>query len=219
MPLRKELIQACHKIYANGFVAAYDGNLSARIDDKKLLITPSGKCKGEMEEKDLLEIDYEGNVLIGDGHVSAEVKMHLLAYQNREEINSVVHCHPIHASAFSVVDKELNKPIFPESILSLGKIPLCKYSTISTEEVEESILPYIEYVWVLLLQNHGVLAFGKSIKDAYFKIEKLEHFAKIMTVAEILGGANNLSVDQLKKLYMISEEIYGVKDNDKMKFL
>ncbi|MCX6174121.1 MAG: class II aldolase/adducin family protein [Ignavibacteriales bacterium] len=219
MPLRKELIQACHKVYANSFVAAYDGNLSARIDDKKLLITPSGKCKGELEEKDLLEIDYEGKVLSGDGLVSAEVKMHLLAYQNREDVNAVVHSHPIHASAFCVVDKELSQPIFPESILSLGKIPLCKYSTISTEEVEESILPYIGYVWVLLLQNHGVLAFGKSIKDAYFKVEKLEHFAKIMTVAEILGGANKLSVDQLKKLYMISEEIYGVKVDDKMKFL
>lgn len=219
MPLRKELIQACHKIYANGFVAAYDGNLSARIDDKKLLITPSGKCKGEMEEKDLLEIDYDGNVLSGDGHVSAEVKMHLLAYQNREDIHAAVHCHPIHASAFCISNKDLSQPIFPESILSLGKIPLCKYSTISTEEVEESILPYIDHVWVLLLQNHGVLAFGKSIKDAYFKVEKLEHFAKIMTVAEILGGANKLSVDQLKKLYMISEEIYGVKVDDKMKFL
>jgi len=219
MPIRKELIQACHKIYANGFVAAYDGNLSARIDDKKLLITPSGKCKGEMEEKDLLEIDYEGNVLSGDGLVSAEVKMHLLAYQNREEVNSVVHCHPIHASAFCIVKKDLNQPIFPESILSLGKIPLCKYSTISTEEVENSILPYINYAWVMLLQNHGILAFGKTIKDAYFKVEKLEHFAKIMTVAEILGGANKLSSNQLKKLYMISEEIYGVKVDDKIKFL
>lgn len=219
MPLRKELIQACHKTYANNFVAAYDGNLSARIDDRKLLITPSGKCKGELEEKDLLEIDYDGKVLSGEGLVSAEVKMHLLAYQNREDVNAVVHGHPIHASAFCVVNKELSQPIFPESILSLGKIPLCKYSTISTEEVEESILPYIGYVWVLLLQNHGVLTFGKSIKDAYFKVEKLEHFAKIMTVAEILGGANKLSVDQLKKLYMISEEIYGVKVDDKMKFL
>jgi len=219
MPLRKELIQACHKIYANGFVAAYDGNLSARIDDKKLLITPSGRCKGELEEKDLLEIDYEGNVLTGDGLVSAEVKMHLLAYQNRKEVNAVVHSHPVHASAFCIANKDLSQPIFPELILSLGKIPLCKYSTLSTDEVEESILPHISYAWILLLQNHGILALGKTIKDAYFKVEKLEHFAKIMTVAEILGGANKLSVDQLKKLYMISEEIYGVKVEDKMKFL
>ena len=219
MPLRKELIQACHKIYANSFVAAYDGNLSARIDDTKLLITPSGRCKGELEEKDLLEIDYEGNVLTGEGLVSAEVKMHLLAYQNRKEINAVIHSHPIHASAFCIVDKNLSQPIFPELILSLGKIPLCKYSTLSTDEVEESILPHISYAWVMLLQNHGILTLGKTIKDAYFKVEKLEHFAKIMTVAEILGGANKLSIDQLKKLYMISEEFYGVKVEDKMKFL
>ena len=198
MPLRKELIQACHKIYANSFVAAYDGNLSARIDDTKLLITPSGRCKGELEEKDLLEIDYEGNVLTGEGLVSAEVKMHLLAYQNRKEINAVIHSHPIHASAFCIVDKNLSQPIFPELILSLGKIPLCKYSTLSTDEVEESILPHISYAWVMLLQNHGVLSLGKSIKDAYFKVEKLEHFAKIMTVAEILGGANKLTIDHLK---------------------
>ncbi|NVN96606.1 MAG: class II aldolase/adducin family protein [Bacteroidetes bacterium] len=218
MSLRKELIEVCHKAYQNKFVSAYDGNLSARIDSSKILITPSAKCKGSLKEDDLIVIDYDGNLIEGNAKVSTEAKIHLFAYKSRPEVQSVVHCHPVYASAFSITNNILDQPIFPEVILSLGRINICPYATPSTPEVPNSMKSFIAHSWVLLLQNHGAISFGKSIEEAYFKMEKLEHFAKIMSVANQLGKINKLNEVQLKKLYEISDQVYGIKLSNKEKF-
>ena len=218
MSLYKELIEISHKVYQKGFVAAYDGNLSARIDDCRILITPSGKCKGELEEKDLLEIDYKGNLLRGEGKVSTEAKIHLVAYNKRKDIGSVIHCHPVYATALASIGEGLMRPVFPEVILSLGKVPLCKYGTPSTDELPNSMLPYIEYAWAMLFENHGAIAFGKNIKGAYFRIEKLEHAAHTIAAARMMGREKSLPMNKVRELYSISEEVYGIKIDKRNRF-
>jgi len=143
MSLREELVEICHRVYEKGFVSAYDGNLSVRIDLERILITPSGKCKGDITEADLLEIDNKGKIIKGEGKVSTEAKIHLLPYQKRKEINSVIHCHPIYATAFATAGEGLTKPVFPEVILALGKVPLCRYATPSTDELPNSMMPIL----------------------------------------------------------------------------
>ncbi len=211
MQLRKELVEICHKVYANGFVSAYDGNLSVRIDNERVLITPSGKCKGEVNEEDLIEVDYRGRIIKGEGKVSTEVKIHLLPYQKRKEINAVIHCHPVYATAFASAGEGLTKPIFPEVILALGKVPLCKYATPSTDELPNSMLPYIDYAWAMLFENHGAVTFGKNIKGAYFRMEKLEHAAHTIIAARMLGREKTIPLNKLRELYNISEEVFGIK--------
>ncbi|MCX6152457.1 MAG: class II aldolase/adducin family protein [Ignavibacteriales bacterium] len=215
MSLRKELIEACHKVYQQGFVAATDGNLSCRISKNRFLITPSGKSKGELCEKDLLEIDENGKILKGSGKVSTEFKLHLFVYKNREEVKSVIHCHPVFATAFAASGLALDKPVFPEVILTLGKIPICKYATPSTKAVTSSMEPYIKTAWAMLLANHGAVTLGKNIRDAFYKMEKLEHTAKTIFVAKLLGGEKILSRKNVIELYSIAEKVYGAKSNIK----
>ncbi len=218
MPQRKELTEICHKVYEKEFVAAYDGNLSVRMDEKRILITPSGKNKGDVEEKDLLEIDYHGNLLQGEGKVSTEAKIHLVAYQKRPDVSAVIHCHPVYSTAFAAIGEGLMRPIFPEVILSLGKVPLCKYGTPSTDDLPNSMLPYIDFVWALLLENHGAVTFGKNIKGAYFRMEKLEHAAKTIYIARTMGREKNLPISKLKELYSLAEEVYGIKIDKRNRF-
>ena len=216
MEERLELVKFCHKVYEKGFVSATDGNLSLRLDSKRILITPSGKNKGEVEPEDLLIIDYFGNKLFGKGKVTTEVKIHLLAYNSRPEVNAVVHCHPVYATAFATAGVDLSQPVFPEVILSIGEIPLCRYGTPSTDELPDSMKPFINYAWAFLLQNHGAVTLGVSIEDAYFKMEKLEHAAQTIFIAKILGGVNPLSKENIEKLLSIAEKTYGVKPKFKL---
>jgi L-fuculose-phosphate aldolase len=126
----------------------------------------------------------------------------------------VIHCHPVFATAFAAAGKDLSKIILPEVLLSLGKIPLCSYGTPSTDELTESMKPFIKNSWALLLQNHGAVTMGTSITDAYYKMEKLEHAAKTLFVAELLGGAKEIPQVKIDELLSIAEEKYGIKPNN-----
>ncbi len=210
MSTKKKLVEACHKVYEKGFVAAYDGNLSIRTNDNTVLITRSGICKGDVTEKDIVEIDLKGKTLSGNSKTSTEHKIHLLAYSKRKEVNAVVHCHPVFATAFALIGEGLDKHYLPEVFLTLGKVPICKYATPSTDEVPESLEPYINYSWAMLLQNHGAVTLGKNLDDAYFKMEKLEHTAKTIWLAKLLGEPRELSRKNINDILKISENTYGI---------
>jgi len=209
--LKNKFIDICHRVYKNGFVAAYDGNISQRLSDNKILITPSAKCKGDVQTEDLLIIDLNGNLLQGKGKVSTEAKMHLIAYNNRPDVKAVIHAHPVYATAFAAMGQDFIKPVFPEIALTLGKIHLCEYGTPSTNQLADSLLPYIEYAKVLLLENHGAITFGSSLEDAYYKMEKLEHLAKIMSVIRSMGKENLIPKEKLTELYNIADSTYNLK--------
>ena len=215
MSIKSELVEYCHKVYEKGYVAAYDGNLSVRLDDERLLITRSGVNKGDVQEEDLVEVDYDGNLLDGNGKASTETKIHLLAYKNRRDVSAVIHCHPIYATAFATMGEGFTQPVFPEVVLSLGKVPLCKYATPSTDGLPESMEPHIDYAWALLLENHGAVTFGKNLKGAFFRMEKLEHAAQTLHTVRSMGREKIIPLLKLKELYNIAESTYGIKINKK----
>jgi len=209
MKQKNELLKFCHKVYEKGFVAAYDGNLSIRLDQETILITPSGKNKGELNFSDLITADLNGNKLEGNGNVSSEIQIHLLVYKKRKEINSVIHCHPIYATAFSASGLGLNEKVFPEFVINFGEVPLCNYGTPSTEELPNSMIPFIDDYSALLLENHGAVTFGRNISEAYYRMEKLEQTSHTLFISKQIGGPNTLSTEQLKKIYRLKEKIYG----------
>lgn len=210
MSLKKKLVEVCHKVYANGFVAAYDGNISARSENNTVLITRSGICKGSVTVNDIIEIDLNGKIISGKGKISTEHKIHLYAYRKRKEVNAVVHCHPVYATAFALMGEGLNRHYLPEVLLTIGKVPLCKYATPSTNQVPESLEPYINYSWAMLLENHGAVTLGKNLDEAYFKMEKLEHTAKTILVARLAGKPRELSKKNINDILKISESTYGI---------
>ena len=207
---KKRLVEICHKVYTKGFVAAYDGNISRRTSRNTVLITRSGICKGDVTEKDIVEIDLAGKVLSTKQKISTENKIHLLAYQKRKEVNAVVHCHPTYATAFALTGEGMDKHYLPEVFLTIGKVPLCKYATPSTDLVPKSLEPYINFSWAMLLQNHGAVTLGKSLDEAYFRMEKLEHAAKIILLARLVGKPKELSKKNINDILKISEKTYGI---------
>lgn len=213
-----KLIYICHKVYEKRFVSASDGNISLITSENSILITRSGICKGDITEKDILEFDFSGKHLKGEGRITTEFKLHLYAYSKRKEVNAVVHCHPVYATAFSLLGEELVKHYFPEVILTLGKVHLCKYATPSTKDLPLSLDPYIDYGWAFLLQNHGALTLGKNLDDAYYKMEKLEHSAETIFKARQLGTPHELSPDNVRKLVELSEETYGITQDPRNVF-
>ncbi|MCX7610513.1 MAG: class II aldolase/adducin family protein [Ignavibacterium sp.] len=211
MSIKDEIVKISHLIYQNKFVAAYDGNISALSERNTIFITRSGVCKGELTIEDILEIDLKGNIISGEGKISTENKLHRFIYSKRSDVKAVVHCHPIYSTAFTLVGEGLIESYFPEVILHLGKVPLCKYATPSTDELIVSIKDYVENSSALLLQNHGAVTFGESVFDAYYKMEKLEHAAKTIFIARMLGNPRQLSEEEINKLISISESTYGIK--------
>jgi L-fuculose-phosphate aldolase len=215
MSEKSKLVEICKKIYKEGFVAATDGNISTVTKDNTFLITRSGISKGEVSEDDILEIDASGKILNGKGKLSTEFKIHLFAYSKRHEVFAVVHCHPVYATAFASSGHGLYQHIFPEVILTLGKVPLCKYATPSTDELALSMEPYIDHAWAFLLQNHGAVTLGRDLDDAYYKMEKLEHTAKTIFAARLLGGEKEITPEKVKELLMIVSETYGIMPDER----
>lgn len=216
--IKKQLVEICHRIHSKGFVAATDGNVSVRLDRNKILCTPSSLPKEKIKISDLMILSLEGEIISGKRKPSTEIKMHLAIYKNREDVNAVIHAHPVYATAFASSKLALDVPFLPEVILSIGKVPLCKYATPSTEEVVQSILPFISETNLLLLQNHGVVTYGKTLDEAYYLLEKLEHTAKIFSVAMSFGGVKPLTKNQIEKIYKINETTYRISQENKIPF-
>jgi len=203
------LIEVCRRVDAKGFVAATDGNVSARLPNGNVLITPASMSKAFVGAADLVEISMDGERVNGRGAPSSEMDMHLFIYKHRPDVNAVVHCHPVYATGFATARIPLTECLFPEVIVELGAVPLAPYATPSTKEVGNSIAPYVGSADAILLSNHGVVTYGKNLWDAYFKMEKVEQIAHIQYAARMLGGEKLLSHEDVEKLRAISVPHYG----------
>jgi L-fuculose-phosphate aldolase len=187
-------------MYARGYVVASEGNLSVRLDKHRILVTPSGRCKGRMAPADLLVTDLSGEVLIGTGRPSSEILMHLLYYRTRPEVRAICHAHPPTATGFAAAGRALEEPVLPEVIAGLGKIPLAPYGTPGTWEVCAGLEPLVHDHDAILLENHGVVTCGPDLNTAFQRMETVEQFARVMLTAELLGGPHLLPRTEVQKL-------------------
>jgi L-fuculose-phosphate aldolase len=193
-------------------VVSSDGNVSVRLDDDRVLATPTMTCKGRMTEESLAVTDMAGKPL-SDKRASSELAMHLLIYRMRPDVRAVCHAHPPHGTAFAVAGLAIDKPILSEVILTLGCVPLTGYGTPSTDELTEAMKPYVAHHNALLMANHGAVAYGEDLWQAFDRLETLEHTAKIAILAKALGGANDLPPDAIEKLINIREKAGYLRDN------
>ena len=201
LPQREAICRVGKLLYDRGYVAANDGNISVKVDEDRLLITPSGVSKGRMTPDMLLLTDLDDNVLEGDRHPSSEGKMHLAVYRHRPDVNAVVHAHPAVATAFAVCRRGLDTPYLAELVVGLGTVPCTEtFAMLSTDEVPESVVPYQPDHNALLLANHGALTWGSDLWEAFDRIEVVEHTAKILLNAEMLGGPVALSEAETARL-------------------
>ena len=198
--IKKEICEVGHKIYNDGFVAANDGNISVKVSDNEYYCTPTGVSKGDLTPDMIIRIDGKGNKIEGRLNPSSEIKMHLRVYQERPDVNAVVHAHPPVATAFTVAGIPLDKYILPEAVLTIGFVPTCEYGTPSTMEIPDSLMPYIQNHDAFLLKNHGALTVGNTLKKAFFTMEEVEFNAKICKYAMELGKVEEIPCDQLEKL-------------------
>lgn len=210
--LREEIVEAGKRLYKKGFVAANDGNVSARLDGGRILITPSGVCKGDMDPGMLVVVDGDGKVLSGRLKPSSEMKMHLAVYRIRDDVRAIVHAHPPKATAFAVAGLPLDKLTLPEVVFSLGSVAFSEYGTPSTKQVPEAVVRVIGDAGAVLLANHGALTVGAGVMDAYFRMETLEHFAAITLYARLLGGERELSPKEEGELIRIRRDVFGKTD-------
>ncbi len=218
MDIKETLIYVCRRLYDCGFVTATDGNVSFRLPNGNILATPTGVSKGFVQTHNLVEIDIDGNVISGDLKPSSEIKMHLLFYKQRPDVNAVVHAHPSYATGFATAGIAMDQCVFPEVLVILGGIPLSKYGTPSTTEVTDAILPYVKNSDAILLANHGVVTAGKDLMEALFKMEKVEHSAHTLYIARTLGGEKKLSHDDVEKINNIFVKPKGRALKNKIKY-
>lgn len=192
-------------LWNRGYIVAGDGNLSARLDDGTIVTTPSGVCKGFLTTKSFCRVDIDGNKLAGELRPSTEFAMHSLIYKERPDVNAVVHAHPPTGTGFAVAGMPLDKALISEVVLTLGCVPLAGYGTPSTNELTDAMQPLVKHHDAMLMSNHGAVAYGDTIERAFWRMETLEHFAKINLVARMLGRENQLSPDNVRKLYEVRE--------------
>ncbi len=198
---RDDMVRVCRLIYEKGWVAMNDGNVSVRLDDGRILCTPTAVSKGMLSPEDLIACDMAGNKMEGCRDRTSEIAMHLTIYSMRPDVRSVVHAHPPVATGFAAAGRALDKALLPEVIIQLGAVPLAAYGLPGTPALSEGMRPFIPQYNALLLENHGCTAYGRDVWEAFFRMEMVEHFARITFVAEMLGGARPLPREEVEKLF------------------
>ena len=206
---RADIVEVGRRLWQRGYVASNDGNISVRLDEQRLITTPKSVSKGFMTPDMMVVTDLDGRRLAGEREPSSELKMHLEVYRNRPDARAVVHAHPPTATGFAVAGIPLDRAVLAEVITTLGSIPIAEYATPSTEELPAAVRRYIKAHDGLLLANHGALALAGDVMNAYYRMETIEHFAKISLVARTLGREHLLSRDEVERLQGL-RGMYGI---------
>ena len=207
--IRADIVEAGRRLYARAYIASNDGNISARLDEHRLVTTPKGVSKGFMTPDMMVIVDHAGNKVSGERDPSTELPMHLEIYRNRPDVNAVVHAHPPLATGFAVAGIPLTRAVLAEVVTTLGSIPIAAYGTPSTSELPEAVRKYIKAHDAMLLANHGAVTCGPDVLSAYYKMETIEHFAKISLVARMLGGEHLISREEVQRLQGL-RGFYGI---------
>jgi L-fuculose-phosphate aldolase len=208
--LRADIVEVGRRMYARGYTASNDGNISVRLDDHRLLVTPRSVCKGFMTPDLMCITDLDGTKLQGDRDPSSELLMHLEVYRQRPDARAVCHAHPPIATGFAVAGIPLDRAVLAEVLTTLGSVPIAEYATPSTSELPAAVRKYVKAHDGMLLANHGALTLGTDVYSAYYKLETIEHFAKISLVARLLGRENLISREEVDRLQGLRGS-YGIK--------
>lgn len=208
---REEIVRYGRMLHERCFVAAMDGNLSVRLTDDRILVTPTCLSKGAMRPGDMVVVDGEGRHISGRRHVTSEIGMHLLIYRRRPDVQAIVHAHPPTATGFAAAGIPLTEPLVCEVVMGLGCIPLARYGTPGTSELAQTLEPYVANYDAILMSNHGVVTYGDTLEHAYMKMETVEHFAQIALVTHLLGRQQPLQEVEIEKLILARSKYFGAK--------
>ena len=199
--LRRSICEIGKLCYSKNFIVGADGNISARMKDGTILITPAGAMKGFLSPEHIAHVDTNGQPVDDGPRASSETGIHLVSYQERPEMSAVLHCHPPHAVAMTVAGIDMQLPVIPEIIVTIGGIPTTPFATPGTAELPESIRKVIGCSDTLVMQNHGSVTIGTNLLDAFKKLDMLEHTARILWLAHTAkGGLEPLPADAVRKL-------------------
>jgi L-fuculose-phosphate aldolase len=217
--LKEEICEIGRRVYAKGFAAANDGNISVRLNDREVLCTPTMVSKGFIKPEDLCVVDYEGKQLRGTRKRSSEILLHLAVYKNNPKVNAVVHCHPPHATAFAVAGEPIPKCVLPEVEVFLGEVPIAVYETPGSQKFADTIIPFVKNCNTIILANHGTVTFGPDLEKAYWNSEIIDAYCRILILARQLGKVNYFTPGQTKELLDLKKKLgyddprFGKADN------
>lgn len=209
--LKEQICEIGRRVYNRGFAAANDGNISVRIGPDRVLCSPTMICKGFMKPDDICTVDLDGNQVAGRRKRTSEILLHLAIMKERDDVKSVVHCHPPHATAFAVAHEPIPKCVLPEVEVFLGEVPIARYETPGTQQFAETVLPFVQGANTIILANHGTVSFGKDLEDAYWKTEILDSYCRILMLARQLGPVNYFTDEQTRELLEFKKRL-GIAD-------
>ncbi|MEL7496784.1 MAG: class II aldolase/adducin family protein [Planctomycetota bacterium] len=198
--LKRQLCDIGKRIYDKGFAAANEGNLSVRLDKNHVLCTPTLHCKGFMTPEDICTVDMQGTQVAGKRKRTSEVMLHLEIYQKRPDVDSVVHCHPPHATAFAVAREPIPTCVLPEPDIFLGEVPIAPYETPGGKGFAETILPFVDQTSIIVLANHGTVSYEAGLEKAYWLTEILDAYCRILMLARQLGNVEYVSPEKGREL-------------------
>jgi L-fuculose-phosphate aldolase len=205
--LKEQICEIGRRVYAKGFAAANDGNISIRLSDREIMCSPTMVSKGFMRPEDICKVDYEGTQLAGTRKRSSEILLHLAVYKNRPDVNAVVHCHPPHATAFAVAGVPIPMCILPEVEVFLGEVPTSIYETPGTQKFAETIVPHLKSSNTIILANHGTVTFGPDLEKAYWNSEIIDAYCRILILSRQLGNVNYFTQGQTKELLDLKKRL------------
>lgn len=205
---RSAIVEAGKRMYEHGYVVTNDGNISVKISDSEIVVTPTGVSKGFMTPEMLVKMNLDGDVPAAEGtKPSSEVKMHLRVYAESDAVTAVVHAHPIYATSYAIAGIPLDEPILSEAMLQIGAVPIAKYAKPGTYDVPDGIAPFVKGYGAVLLSNHGALTWGTTLGEAFARMEVLENYAHISFVVSQLGGGRGLDTEQVAGLEGIRKDM------------
>ena len=202
--IKQEIVLYSKRMYEGKYIVGTEGNLSVKLSNGNFAITPSGLNKGFISEDDIVICDRNGNKIEGNHQPSSEYRLHLTVYNNRKDIYAICHGHPPFSTAFACAGKPLNKALLPEILLTLGAVPLVDYATPGSEKLSEYLKVYLDRYDAFLLESHGLLTLGKSLDEAFNRLEMVERYANILHNTEQIGGGKLLSKQETEQLLKLS---------------
>ena len=192
---RRRLAECCHLLYDRHLTVSAGGNMSVRLGEDEILITPSGVNKGLISGDDLVKMDMDGNVISG-GKPSIERKFHIGIYKENPETNAVIHCHPLYCLALAVKGEDIKSCLTPEGVLLLDQVPTVRYETPGSQELVDAVMEYADAP-AMLMAKHGAITQGRTLEEAFNRMEELEFQAHLQILA---GDAAELPVEEVVKL-------------------